>query len=45
MKISLYRATLNDAPIIWQMQRESFASLLEKYQDMDTNPANEPLLI
>lgn len=43
MKIDLHKATLNDAEIIWQMQKEAFASLLEKYQDMDTNPANEPI--
>ncbi len=43
MTITLVRATMNDAETIWRMQRAAFAGLLEKYQDFDTNPGNEPL--
>ncbi len=43
MIISLQRAALSDAPILWQMQKEAFTSLLEKYQDRETNPAAESL--
>ena len=41
MGLILRRASINDAELIWKMQIESFRELLEKYQDMDTNPANE----
>lgn len=43
MKIQLVRATVEDAGLIWNMQIEAFAELLEKYQDMDTSPGNEPI--
>ena len=43
MNIELVRASMEDAATIWQMQRIAFAQLLEKYQDFDTNPGNEPL--
>lgn len=43
MEIYLARADLSDAKLIWEMQREAFRELLERYGDMDTNPANEPL--
>lgn len=43
MEVSLHKANLEDATIIHQMQINSFMPLLEKYQDYDTNPANEPL--
>lgn len=43
MDVRLVRASMADAEAIWQMQRIAFAQLLEKYQDFDTNPANEPL--
>ncbi len=43
MEIRLEKATLSDAPRLWQAQREAFAELLEKYQDHDTNPGAEPL--
>ena len=43
MNIELVRASMEDAATIWQMQRIAFAQLLEKYQDLDTNPGNEPL--
>lgn len=43
MKLQLIRANIEDAQLIWEMQMEAFAELLEKYQDMDTNPGNEPI--
>ncbi len=43
MQIVLRRAHMNDAEMIWKMQRESFAGLLEKYQDFETSPGAEPL--
>ena len=43
MEITLVRASLEDAETIWEMQKIAFADLLEKYQDFDTNPGNEPL--
>lgn len=41
--IRLVRAGIHDAETIWKMQIEAFAELLERYQDLDTSPANEPL--
>lgn len=43
MNVTLVRASMEDAQIIWEMQLESFHELLEKYRDFDTNPGNEPL--
>ncbi len=43
MDIRLRRAGINDATLIWNMQREAFQDLLFKYQDYDTNPGNEPV--
>ena len=43
MVLTLVRASLADAELIWEMQKQDFAPLLDKYQDMDTNPAAEPL--
>lgn len=43
MEIRLVRAGMADAELIFQIQKEAFAGLLAKYQDMDTNPGNEPL--
>ena len=43
MKINLIKATVKDAELIWKMQIKAFAELLNKYQDMDTNPGNEPI--
>lgn len=43
MNIELVRASLEDAEVIWKMQRIAFAELLERYQDFDINPGNEPL--
>lgn len=41
MDIQLIRATVKDVKLIWKMQVEAFLPLLRKYEDMDTNPANE----
>ncbi len=41
--MELIKATLNDAEILWEMQKIAFSELYEKYQDHDTSPANEPL--
>lgn len=43
MEVKLIRATVKDAELILKMQIESFAELLEKYQDFETNPGNETL--
>lgn len=43
MDIQLVRATPKEAGLILRMQKESFAKLLEKYEDMETNPANETI--
>lgn len=39
--VRLRRADVQDAARILQMQKASFAPLLERYQDYDLNPANE----
>ena len=41
--MKLIRANINDHEKIWKMQKEAFADLLEKYQDYQTSPANEPV--
>ena len=41
MKIELMKITLKDAKEIWEMQVKAFKELLDKYQDFETNPANE----
>ena len=43
MNVTLRKAILNDAKIIHNMQIKTFMPYLDKYQDFDTNPANEPL--
>lgn len=43
MDITLTKAELKDAEIIHAMQIKSFMPLLEKYQDYETSPANEPI--
>lgn len=43
MLIELVQAKIADAQMIWDMQKEAFNELLVKYQDFETNPANEPL--
>lgn len=43
MNISLAKSESKDAEIIHAMQIKSFMPLLEKYQDYETSPVNEPL--
>ncbi|MEG7843396.1 GNAT family N-acetyltransferase [Bacillus mobilis] len=43
MEITLKKATENDAAVLFQMQKDSFNPLLNKYKDYNTNPANEPI--
>lgn len=43
MNIELIIATTEDAEALFDMQIKSFTPLLEKYEDYDTNPANEPI--
>lgn len=43
MDVKLIRASIEDTDTIWHMQRIAFAELLERYQDFDINPGNEPL--
>ena len=43
MNIKLIEASEADAEEIWNMQKSAFTELLEKYQDFETSPANEPL--
>lgn len=42
MDISLKRASAQDAPLLYKMQKEAFLPLLVKYGDVNTNPAAEP---
>lgn len=41
MDITLFKAGLNEAPIIHEMQIKAFMPLFDKYQDYETSPANE----
>ncbi|MBU3189336.1 GNAT family N-acetyltransferase [Clostridium bowmanii] len=43
MDISLIKAGLKDAKIIYGMQIKSFMVLLERYQDFETSPGSEPI--
>ncbi|EHI60959.1 hypothetical protein [Hungatella hathewayi] len=43
MALQLQLAAAEDAARIWNMQKIAFQKLLDKYQDFDTSPANEPL--
>lgn len=43
MEIILEKTIENDAAAIFQMQIDSFNSLLNKYKDYATNPANESI--
>lgn len=42
-EVTLSKATVEDAAVIHDMQLQAFLPLLEKYQDYETNPANETL--
>jgi len=41
MSIELMKAGIEDAEVIHRLQVMAFAPLLVRYQDVDTNPANE----
>lgn len=43
MKVSLAKATENDAKSIFDIQVKAFMPLLNKYKDYETNPANETI--
>ncbi len=43
MSVRLEKASVKDAPLLWQMQVRAFKPLLEKYRDGAANPASEPL--
>lgn len=43
MELKLEKATEQDAQAIYDMQVKAFLPLLDKYQDFDTNPANEAI--
>lgn len=43
MSVSVRKAKRQECEIIHHMQMISFAPLLEKYQDFDTNPGNEDI--
>lgn len=43
MDITLFKSGLNEAAIIHEMQIKAFMPLLNKYQDYETSPANEPV--
>lgn len=43
MEVTLHKASVSDAELIWNMQKTSFMNLFQKYHDEDTSPANEPL--
>lgn len=40
--MKLIRASVNDCDKLWKMQTEAFRDMLEKYQDYEISPANEP---
>ena len=41
--MQLVRCTVANRELIREMQKEAFAELLQRYQDYDTNPANETI--
>lgn len=43
MNINLKKIDISECEKLWKMQVEAFSELLEKYQDYDTSPANEPM--
>ena len=43
MDVELRLVTIDEIEIVWKMQVEAFAKLLEKYQDYDLNPAAEEM--
>ncbi len=43
MEVRLEKAVESDVDLIFEIQVKAFLPLLEKYQDFDTNPANETI--
>lgn len=43
MRIKLEKASIEQAEEIHKLQVESFLPLLQKYEDYETNPANEKI--
>lgn len=43
MKINLHKSDITEAAIIHEMQIKAFKPLFEKYEDVETSPANETL--
>ncbi|MDR9856191.1 GNAT family N-acetyltransferase [Paenibacillus sp. VCA1] len=43
MTLTLFKSGINEAVVIHEMQIKAFMPLLNKYQDYETNPANESL--
>lgn len=40
--VALVKATAGDAEVLYQMQKDVFMPIYEKYQDHDTSPVNQP---
>ena len=38
-ELKLEKVSMDDAELLWRMQRAAFLELLEKYRDTETNPA------
>lgn len=43
MEVALRPVKREEAEALWRLQVRGFAELLERYQDLETNPAAEPL--
>mgnify|MGYP000160578628 CR=1 FL=1 len=43
MQVGLVQESVEDAQDMWALQKAGFAELLRKYQDVELNPACEPL--
>ena len=43
MKLTITKTKAHEAPILLKIQQQAFAEDLKKYQDHETNPANEPI--
>jgi len=43
MSVTLEKVTSDTIETVWKMQIEAFSGLLEKYQDVETNPGAEPV--
>ena len=43
MDVTLRRAAMDDAQLLWDMQRTAFRAIFERYRDEETSPYTEPL--